>query len=141
MKVKNAQDAGAIAVIIHDNVAETAVAPSGLGGADPSITIPAVRIFLADGNNLREALKRRSRTGSGVTATLGIVINQYAGADAQGRMMMYAPNPFQSGSSVSHFDSSAFRNQLMEPAINGDLTQSVMPPEDLTYMLFKDIGW
>lgn len=141
VKVKNAQNAGAKAVLISDNAVENAVAPSGLGGSDPTITITAVRIFLNDGNNLREALKRRSRTGSGVFASIGLVINQYAGADALGRAMMYAPNPFQSGSSVSHFDTSMFRNQLMEPAINGDLTQSVLPPEDLTYRLFQDIGW
>jgi len=54
---------------------------------------------------------------------------------------MYAPNPFQGGSSVSHYDVTAFRNQLMEPAINGDLTQSVIPPQDLTFRLFQDIGW
>lgn len=50
-------------------------------------------------------------------------------------------NPFQCGSSVSHFDTSAFPNQLMEPAINGDLTHEVTIPNDLTFQLFKDIGW
>jgi hypothetical protein len=29
----------------------------------------------------------------------------------------------------------------MEPSINGDLTQGVIPPIDLTYPLFQDIGW
>jgi hypothetical protein len=55
--------------------------------------------------------------------------------------MLYTPNPFQPGSSVSHWDTSANRNLLMEPAINADLTQSVRPPQDLTLPLFKDIGW
>ena len=50
---------------------------------------------------------------------------------------MYAPNPFQGGSSVSHWDVSATPNLLMEPAINADLTDSV----DLTAALFRDIGW
>jgi hypothetical protein len=54
---------------------------------------------------------------------------------------MYGPNPFQSGSSVSHWDVSAFPNQLMEPNINGDLTHAVKPPYDLTAPLLKDIGW
>jgi hypothetical protein len=54
---------------------------------------------------------------------------------------MFAPNPFQGGSSVSHWDVSAFRNLLMEPSINGDLTHEVTPPLDLTYLLLKDIGW
>jgi hypothetical protein len=140
-KTKNAQNAGAIAVLIQDNVAEAGQEPSALGGADATVTIPAARIFLADGQNLREALKRRSRTSSGVFVTLGLVVQQYAGADALGRIRLFTPNPFQSGSSVSHFDTSAVRNQLMEPAVSADLTQSVLPPEDLTFMLFKDIGW
>ena len=141
VKVKNAQNAGAIGVLISDNVQETAVVPSGLGGADPTITIPAVRIFLSDGNKLRESLKTRSRTASGVFASLGLVIAQYAGADPLGRAQLYVPSPFQGGSSVSHFDTTMFRNQLMEPAINGDLTQSVIPPQDLTFKLLQDIGW
>ena len=41
-KVKNAQNAGATGVIIVDNVAGSP--PPDLGGADPTITIPAVRI-------------------------------------------------------------------------------------------------
>ena len=42
---------------------------------------------------------------------------------------------------MSHWDTSAFHNLLMEPAINADLTQSVVPPQDLTFPFFKDIGW
>ena len=141
IKVKNAQNAGAKAVMIADNAAENAIVPSGLGGSDPTVTIPAVRIFLSDGNNLREATRRRSRTGSGVFVSLGIVIAQYAGADALGRAQMFVPNPFQGGSSVSHFDTTMTRNQLMEPAINGDLTQSLIPPLDMTFPLLQDIGW
>jgi hypothetical protein len=29
----------------------------------------------------------------------------------------------------------------MEPSINGDLTHEMTVPFDLTYELFKDIGW
>ncbi|MBC8056571.1 MAG: peptidase [Rhizobiales bacterium] len=141
VKVKNAQNAGATGVLIADNVAETAIVPAGLGGSDPTITIPAVRIFLSDGNKLREGLKTRSRTSSGIFVSLGVAIAQYAGADPQGRAQMFAPNPFQGGSSVSHFDTTMTRNQLMEPAINGDLTQSVTPPLDMSFPLLQDIGW
>jgi PA domain len=139
IKTKNAQNAGAVGVIIADNVAGSP--PPGLGGSDPTITIPAVRITLDDGNKLKSALVTRSRVASGVIGSLTTVGSQYSGADALGRIMMFAPNPFQGGSSVSHYDVSAFRNQLMEPAINGDLTQSVIPPQDLTFRLFQDIGW
>ena len=54
---------------------------------------------------------------------------------------MYTPNPFQGGSSVSHWDVSAMPNLLMEPSINGDLTHSVTSPQDLTFALLKDLGW
>ncbi|HLL24096.1 MAG TPA: PA domain-containing protein [Kofleriaceae bacterium] len=54
IKVKNAQDAGALAVIIADNVAGSP--PPGLGGADATVTIPAVRITLADANEIKAQL-------------------------------------------------------------------------------------
>jgi hypothetical protein len=139
VKVKNAQNAGAIGVLIGDNVAGGP--PSGMAGVDPTITIPSVRITLADANKLRTALATRSRTRSGLNVTLGVDVTRYAGADTLGRVFLYTPNPFESGSSVSHWDTLAFRNLLMEPAINGDLLHSVQPPEDLTFRLFQDIGW
>ncbi|MEJ0084240.1 MAG: PA domain-containing protein [Pseudomonadota bacterium] len=139
VKVKNAQLAGAVGVIIADNVAGSP--PPDLGGTDATITIPSIRITLGDATNLRTALAKRSRTKSGVIATLDANPNVLGGADALGRIKMYTPNPFQSGSSVSHYDVSATPNQLMEPAINGDLTHEVTVPNDLTYELFKDIGW
>ena len=53
IKVKNAQNAGAIAVIIADNVPGGL---SGLGGSDPSITIPSVRVTLDTGDRFKEFL-------------------------------------------------------------------------------------
>ena len=139
VKAANAQAAGAIGLVVADNVAGGP--PAGLGGVDATITIPAVRITLADGNTLRVALAKRSRTKSGVFGTLGVNGSQSAGADPMGFVQLFTPNPFQGGSSVSHFDTGAFPNLLMEPAINGDLTHEVTPPQDLTYSLFLDIGW
>lgn len=142
IKAKNAQDAGAIAVLIGDTVAENAVQPIPLGGWEPAQAVPAVRLFLSDANKLKASLSKRSRSSSGVYVTLGRNGGaQYAGADPLGRALMYAPNPFISGSSVSHFDRTMFRNQLMEPNISNDLGQSVAPPQDLTFKLFQDIGW
>lgn len=138
VKVKNAQNAGAIGVIISDNVT---AGISGLGGTDPTVTIPAVRVTLATGNAIRAQLTSRSRSRSGLVANITRDPTQLAGAGSLGRVLMYAPNPFQSGSSVSHFDVSASPNLLMEPSINPDLTQLVAPPRDLTLPLFTDIGW
>lgn len=138
VKAKNAQNAGAVGVIIANNVAGP---PPGLGGADPTVVIPTVSVSQADGAKLKAAMMFRSRTTSGVLATIGVKGSQLAGADPAGRVLLYTPNPFQGGSSVSHWDSIAFKNLLMEPAINGDLTHEVKPPNDLTKPLFQDIGW
>lgn len=134
VKVKNAQDAGAIAVLVADNAAGGP--PAGLGGADPTITIPAVRITLADGNSIKAALA----TGA-VSATLALDPAVRAGADRNGRPMLYTPNPVVSGSTISHWDTSASPNQLMEPAINLDLKLAVDTPYDLTRAQLRDIGW
>lgn len=149
VKVKNLQDAGARAVIVADNAAGGP--PAGLGGADPLITIPSVRVTLADGNRIKTLLqttyterdkKGRLKTKTReVEAELALDLAVRAGADAAGRAMIFTPNPRQPGSSVSHWDTSATRNLLMEPAINTDLTQSVEAPADLTLAMFRDIGW
>ncbi|MBV7534536.1 peptidase [Duganella sp. sic0402] len=139
VKVRHVQDAGAIGVIIVDNAA--GAPPPALGGVDPSIVIPAVRITLEDGLALKAAIAKRTRMRSGMFANLGLNLAVRAGTDALGRMLMYAPRPNQPGSSVSHYDVSAAPNQLMEPAINADLRHAVKPPEDLTLPLLKDIGW
>jgi PA domain len=139
VKTANLQAAGAIGMLVVDNV--TAGLPPNVGGVNPAATIPSASVRLVDGNYIKEQLKRRTRSSTGVFATLGLTGTQYAGADALGRIKLFTPNPFQGGSSVSHYDVTAFRHQLMEPAINGDLTQSVLPPQDLTFRLFQDIGW
>ena len=139
VKAKTVQAAGAVGMIVADNAAGSP--PAGLGGTDATVTIPAVRITQADGATLKAALATRTRAHSGMFANLGVNLAVRAGADSAGRMLMYAPNPFQGGSSVSHYDVSAFPNQLMEPAINGDLTHEVTIPFDLTFQLLRDIGW
>jgi uncharacterized repeat protein (TIGR01451 family) len=53
IKVKNAQLAGAIAAVIINNVPNEVIA---MGGADNSITIPAVMISLEDGNAIKSEL-------------------------------------------------------------------------------------
>lgn len=64
-----------------------------------------------------------------------------SGKDPAGHPQVYAPNPVQPGSSVSHWNTTATPNQLMEPSINGNLTHNVTPPQDLTFSLMRDIGW
>jgi hypothetical protein len=128
VKAKNAQNAGAIGVIIVDNT--TSTVPPGMAGTDASITIPVISITAADGTKLKGALSQsvlgEIRGGPGMV-----------GADDTGKVLLYAPNPIESGSSTSHWDRTATPNLLMEPSINQDLKHVV----DLTEPHFRDIGW
>ena len=128
-KVKTAQNAGAIGVIVADSVAGCPAA--GMGGSDPTITIPSVRVTQSDGATLK------SQIGSGLNVTLINDPAMSAGADGSGHVYVYAPNPYQPGSSVSHWDTSAEPSLLMEPALTSTLSQDV----DLTLQQFIDIGW
>ncbi len=138
VKAKNAQNAGAIGVVLADNRPEAVFGPSG---SDPTLVIPVVEITQADGVTLKSALKRRTRTASGVIASLGKSSTQFAGTDSTGHILLYTPVVYEPGSSVSHYTTAAFRNQLMEPAINDDLLHTPLTPYDLTFELLKDIGW
>jgi len=127
-KALAAQAAGAIACIIVNNVAGSA---PGLGGSDPSITIPTVSLSLADGNAIKANL------AGGVTMTMGPNPGFLAGADDAGRVLVYAPNPIEGGSSISHWDVTAEPSLLMEPFITAGLSSGV----DLTRYAFEDLGW
>ena len=58
------------------------------------------------------------------------------GVSASGRVQMYAPRPQEPGSSVSHFSTSLFPNQLLEPVYTGP---DHVP--DLELQLLRDLGW
>jgi hypothetical protein len=143
VKAKNAQNAGAIGVIIANNAAGT---PPGLGGTDSTVVIPTVSVSQADGVTLKAAITASAPYGGrgkvGVaSAALSVDASKKAGADAAGRPLFYTPSTLAAGSSVSHWDVSATPNLLMEPNINSDLTTILVPPYDLTLPLLKDIGW
>jgi hypothetical protein len=124
-----AQGAGAVGVIIVNNAAGGT--PPDLGGTDPTVTIPVLSLTQSDGNIIRAQL------GSGVIANLGLSPTLYAGADPSNRLRLFAPNPAQQGSSISHWDTPALPNLLMEPNISTSLYAQV----DMTRHVFKDIGW
>lgn len=126
-KAQNAQNAGATALIIVNNTAGIL----NPGGSAPGITIPVISVTLADGIALKNAIS------GGLNVKIAADPVLYAGADGSQRPLMYAPNPYQGGSSVSHFDVSTLPNALMEPAINTSLSSDV----DLTTHVFVDIGW
>ncbi len=128
VKAKNAQNAGAVAVIIANTLGR---AEFGMAGTDPTITIPAIGISNADG----DAIKAQLPT---VSAEYFFDATRRAGA-AEGLVRLYAPAIVEPGSSISHFDTAAVPNLLMEPFINGDLRSA--RNLDLTAALMQDIGW
>lgn len=138
VKVKNAQDAGAVAVIVADNV--PGGPPPDLSGTDATIRIPSVRITQADGVALKFAIAQNR----GPLLPYGVLfLNplKLAGADYAGRPWLYTPNPYQPGSSVSHWDTLAIPNLLMEPFLEDGQPIAISAPKDLTYELLKDLGW
>ena len=126
VKARNATNAGAVGVIIYNNAANAAAAPPGMaddGINGAFVTIPTVSVTRNDGLAI---VGQPSAVGF-----LGVDLTRRAGADAVGRVRLYMPNPVVSGSSGSHYDTAAFRNLLMEPAISPDLTLELM----------RDVGW
>jgi len=64
-------------------------------------------------------------------------------ANGNSRPQLYAPNPFEQGSSYSHLDESTFSagnpNSLMTPAIGR--AETIHDPGDITRGMFQDMGW
>ena len=129
-KVQFAQDAGATAVIIANTQGRGLVQ---MGGDSTTVTIPSISISNADGDTLRSELE------NGVTVSIVTSSSILRGADSQGRVKLFSPDPPEGGSSVSHFDFSAFPNLLMEPAASPGILSAVNV--DLTDELFSDLGW
>ncbi|MBI5504566.1 MAG: hypothetical protein HY899_07175 [Deltaproteobacteria bacterium] len=59
-----------------------------------------------------------------------------SGRRSDGRVQMYAPNPYEPGSSVAHFDVAVSPNELMEPFATGAVRDL-----RLTSALLDDVGW
>jgi uncharacterized repeat protein (TIGR01451 family) len=83
VKVKNGQDAGAIAVIIANSAAGVF---GNMGGADPTVVIPSVMVTFADGNTFKASIP-------------GLNVTLFSGADTIGSFSSRGPrvgsSPFQ----------------------------------------------
>lgn len=129
IKVKNAQLAGAVGVIVANNAASGL---PGMAGSDATITIPSLGVAQATGTSIKANLP-----SPGVNATLGTEVDAPLAGTQAGCIRLNAPDPVVLGSSVSHFTADAFPNLLMEPSLNTTIFDKV----DLTLPLFQDIGW
>lgn len=131
LKAKNAQNAGAVGIIIADNKKDTTCLPPSMSGSDGSITIPVISVSQNDGAAIRASL-----TG-GASATLRTDPTRVAGATPEGLPRLYAPCTVANGSSIYHFDVTANPSLLMEPFLSDDLNHT----PDLTLDELRDIGW
>jgi len=127
-KAFNAEQAGASAVVIANNQGGTTLVNMGGGEAGDQVTIPVVAIGENDGNLIRPELP-------GVNVTFDVLA--IYGMHSAGFPLLYAPDPVEMGSSISHWDTSTTPNTLMEPFTNDDDFNEV----DLTPAFFEDIGW
>lgn len=74
-----------------------------------------------------------------VEARIGIDPDRQLGTHrGSGKILLYTPDPVEPGSSVGHWDPSAFPNLLMEPSITPELPFLGL---DVTPSLMGDIGW
>ncbi|MCO6511254.1 MAG: VCBS repeat-containing protein [Aridibacter famidurans] len=74
-------------------------------------------------------------SGPNVSTASSFLVN---GRDpSNGFVQLYTPNPVEGGSSISHFDTDASPNLLMEPDINLNLPLTL----DLSRQQMRDIGW
>jgi hypothetical protein len=133
VKTKNAQAAGAKALLVIDNKRDTCLAPGMSDGGDTTsvITIPTISVNALDGDIIKPQL-----AGS-LNGTIQVDSTFRSGADTAGNVRLYTPCVTLLGSSVSHWDVVASPNLLMEPSINSDLTHGL----DLTINELIDIGW
>ena len=134
LKVSRAQDAGALAVVIANDVEGDAIfSPSG-ESTDP---VPVIFVSENSGINLKALLS----TGNPVSVTLFtslLTVNEGGSAtEFQTNIRLHAPATLEPGSSVSHWSEDASPNLLMEPSINSGLNENL----DLSPLLMKDIGW
>ncbi|MGJ8724292.1 MAG: PA domain-containing protein [Roseibacillus sp.] len=134
LKVVRAENAGAIAAVVYNNVdGDALLTPSG-GTGENVPTIPMVFISENSGNELRALLT------DDVVLTIfnnRVVVQTENPPPTITRLRLHAPATFETGSSISHWTNDSFPNLLMEPSINNNLT----PDLDLSVLLMKDIGW
>lgn len=98
---------------------DSATSGNGLSWSGPRVTAAAPQVL---------APTSRLEIGGKAAGAAG----QYAVGDASFGPPLGQPPVSAPGSSVSHYTTAAKPNQLMEPAINGDLTHALEPPRDLT---------
>jgi hypothetical protein len=94
--------------------------------------LPTLTVSSGDADLLRQALN-----GGALRARLAWDTTRLVGADADGRPLLFASQPADPGSSVSHFEPLARPDLLMEPFIGVTPRHEL----DLTWPAMMDLGW
>jgi Dockerin type I domain/Bacterial TSP3 repeat/Thrombospondin type 3 repeat len=92
---------------------------------------------MSNGQRISSATNTGNVVWDGPAVLAGAAGFLTGGTDPAGHARLYAPNPVQSGSSFSHFDTTASPNLLMEPYITPNLGSDL----DLTDEQLIDVGW
>jgi cysteine-rich repeat protein len=90
--------------------------------------VPIFAVTVGDGALLEGA--------AGASITLSATPAQLVGANSAGQIYLFTPSVTQGGSSVSHWDTFARHNLLMEPSSSPDVKAT-----DVTRFLMQDLGW
>lgn len=89
--------------------------------------------------NMNDAQRLASQVNTGNLTWTGPAGNAttsaFTGGVNNGRMRLYAPNPVQAGSSVSHWDTALNPNEVMEPILTSTAEDYI------TYRMMGDLGW
>lgn len=134
LKVSRAQDAGALAVIIANNVGGDALVNPIGESTDP---IPVIFVSENSGNNIKALISSGNPVNVTLFTSFLIVEEGGSATEFQAKIRLHAPATLAPGSSVSHWSADASPNLLMEPSINSELNENL----DLSPLLMKDIGW
>lgn len=134
-KALQAEAAGAIAVVLYNNVGGDARITASSDSQNRS-TLPITFVSENSGQALIDLIEEGDP---------GVVVfgNRVEAARPEGapapvnRLRLFAPSNFNPGSSISHWTTASSPNLLMEPSI----TRTIRPDLDLTPLLMKDIGW
>lgn len=97
-----------------------------------TVPIPVLSIAMADATVLQTAI-----AAGAVSAQISFDSAQLMGADTMGQVLLNATQPASGASSISHWDTSARPNLLMEPVSTPGQPNEV----DLTAPMLVDLGW
>ncbi|WP_313169436.1 PA domain-containing protein [Stenotrophomonas sp.] len=130
-KALSAQNHGAVAVIIANNVPETPLL-AGPGTAASQVAIPVITVTQEVGGLLRGE-------AAVVAAGFATDANRFYGLDSTQSMRLFTPATYQPGSSFSHVDSDMTPDFLMEPAESKSVRADVAI--DVALEMFEEMGW